>query len=151
VWGRADAVFLGEYQHTLDKKGRVSLPAKFRAETTGSLVISKGFDDCLWVFPAESFTGFLDRVVQEDDFRGNARKVRRHFMAGSVETELDSAGRITLPQVLRDYASLDKDVAITGSGDRIEIWDSRAWEAYSDETATNIEDFAEELADAGLP
>jgi MraZ protein len=144
-------MFLGEYQHTLDKKGRVSLPAKFRAETTGRLVISKGFDDCLWVFPADSYTLFLDRLVAEDDFRGNARKVRRHFMAGAVETELDSAGRITLPQVLRDHAGLEKDVAITGNGDRIEIWDSEKWAEYSAQTADSIEDFAEELADASLP
>ncbi len=144
-------MFLGEYQHTLDKKGRVSLPAKFRGESTGKLVISKGFDDCLWVFPADDYVTFLDRVVTEDDFRGNARKVRRHFMAGAVETELDSAGRITLPQVLRDYASLDKDVAITGNGDRIEIWDSDTWAEYSAETAESIEDFAEELANASLP
>jgi MraZ protein len=144
-------MFLGEYQHTLDKKGRVSLPAKFRNATTGKLVISKGFDDCLWVFPADDYATFLDRVVSEDDFRGNARKVRRHFMAGAVETELDSAGRITLPQVLRDHAGLGKDVAITGNGDRIEIWDSEKWTEYSSQTAESIEDYAEELADASRP
>lgn len=144
-------MFLGEYQHTLDAKGRVSLPAKFRAQTTTKVIVSKGLDECLWVFPSDSFSSFLERIEREDEFKGKARKLRRHFMAGSVEIELDSAGRISLPPVLREYASLEKDVAITGNGDRIEIWDANAWVAYSTETAESIEDFAEELASASLP
>jgi MraZ protein len=149
--GRADAVLLGEYQHTLDAKGRVSLPAKFRAETTGKLVIAKGLDECLAVFPADSYQQFMDRLMTSDEFKGNTRVQRRHFAAGAVEAELDSAGRIKLPQVLCDYAHLGKEVAIIGNGDRIEIWDAKKWAKYAETAADNIEDFAEELADAGLP
>jgi len=149
--GREDAMFLGEYQHTLDKKGRVSLPARFRAEAPGKLIISKGLDDCLWVFPADDYAEFLERIMDSDDFKQGTRKVKRHFLAGAVEAELDSAGRISLPPALREHASLVKDVAITGSGNRMEIWDAKNWAAYSEDAADNIENYTEELADTSLP
>lgn len=143
-------MFLGDYQHTLDAKGRVSLPAKFRGEMTGRLVIAKGFEDCLYVYPAERYGEFIDRLMTKDDFDPRFRAVRRFFTSGAVETELDGTGRISLPQVLRDYAGLAKDVAITGNGDRIEIWDAVRWAAYNGETSDKIEDDAQELARLGL-
>ena len=143
-------MFLGEYQHTLDAKGRVSLPAKFRAETTGKLVIAKGFEGCLYVYPAEEYAAFIDRLMSTDDFNARYRKVRRFVTSGAVETELDSAGRIMLPPVLREYASLTRDVQVTGNGDRVELWDAKAWAAYNGETTAHIEEDAEELSEAGL-
>lgn len=143
-------MFLGDYQHTLDAKGRVSLPAKFRADMTGRLVIAKGFEDCLYVYPAERYAAFIDRLMAKDDFDPRFRKVRRFFTSGAVETELDGTGRISLPQVLRDYAGLSKEVAVTGNGDRIEIWDAQTWAGYNGETSENIEDDARELAELGL-
>lgn len=143
-------MFLGDYQHTLDAKGRISLPAKFRAEMTGRLVISKGFEDCLYVYPAERYGEFVDRLMSRDDFDPRFRKVRRFFTSGAVEAELDGAGRISLPQVLRDYAGLGKEIAVTGNGDRIEIWDAQRWATYNGETSENIEKDAQELADLGL-
>ena len=143
-------MFLGDYQHTLDAKGRVSLPAKFRAEMTGSLVISKGLDDCLYVYPADEFNRFIEGLLEGEDFDPRMRRVRRFFISGSVPAELDSAGRISLPPNLREYAGLKRDVAVTGNGDRIEIWDADAWSAYNGEADGSIEDLAKELADAGL-
>jgi MraZ protein len=143
-------MFLGDYQHTLDAKGRVSLPAKFRAEMTGKLVIAKGLDDCLYVYPADEYTRFVEDLLANEDFDPRVRRVRRFFVAGAVEAELDSAGRIGLPAVLRDYAGLKKDVAVTGNGNRIEIWDAEAWSAYNREAEAGIDDLAKELADAGL-
>jgi len=143
-------MFLGDYQHTLDAKGRVSLPAKFRQDMTGKLVIAKGFEDCLYVYPAEEYGRFVERLTSIDDFDPRYRKVRRFFTSGAVETELDGAGRISVPPHLREYAHLVKDVAITGNGDRIEVWDAETWAGYAGETADRIEDFAKELADAGL-
>ena len=143
-------MFLGDYQHTLDAKGRVSLPAKFRGEMTGRLVIAKGFEGCLYVYPAERYTEFVDRLMSRDDFNPQFRKVRRFFTSGATETELDSAGRIGLPQHLREYADLGKELSITGNGDRIEIWDSEQWNAYNGETTANTEQDAEELAGLGL-
>lgn len=143
-------MFLGDYQHTLDAKGRVSLPAKFRLDMTGSLVISKGFEGCLYVYPSEKYTEFIDRLLERDDFNPQFRKVRRFFTSGAVEAELDSAGRIGLPQNLREYAGLTKELSITGNGNRIEIWDSEKWNAYNGDTTANIEQDAEELAGLGL-
>ncbi|MDP2182478.1 MAG: division/cell wall cluster transcriptional repressor MraZ [Actinomycetota bacterium] len=143
-------MFLGDYQHTLDAKGRVSLPAKFRAEMTGKLVIAKGMEGCLYVYSAEEYSAFVKRLMGKDDFEPRFRKVRRYFTSGAVEAELDSAGRITLPPLLREFAKLEKDVSITGNGNRIEVWNADAWSTYSGETADGIEDFAKELADAGL-
>ncbi len=142
-------MFLGDYQHTLDAKGRISLPARFRAEMTGKLVVAKGLDRCLYVYPAEEYARFVEELVEREDFEPRVRKVRRFFTAGAVEVELDSAGRIGLPANLREYAVLSKDVAVTGNGNRIELWDAEAWSAYS-EAGESIEDLAKELADAGL-
>ncbi len=143
-------MFLGEYQHTIDAKGRVSLPSKFRAQMTGKLVIAKGFDKCLYVYPADAYENFVAGLLGREDFDPRIRQLRRFFTAGAVEAELDSAGRISLPPVLREHAGLSKDVAITGNGNRIEIWDAGSWSAYEGETETHAEDLARELADAGL-
>ncbi len=142
-------MFLGDHQHTLDAKGRVSLPAKFRAQMTGKLVVAKGLDNCLYVYPAEEYNRFVADLVSREDFEPRVRKVRRFFTTGAVETELDSAGRVSLPANLREYAGLSKDVAVTGNGNRIEIWDAVAWNSYG-EDGDSIEDLAKELADAGL-
>jgi MraZ protein len=143
-------MFLGEYQHTLDAKGRVSLPSRFRAEMTGSLVVSKGLDNCLYVFSAEEYRRFEETLTSGSDFDPKKRRLRRFFVAGAQDVELDSAGRISLSPVLRDYAGLKKDVAVTGNGNRIEIWDAAAWATYNGEAEGSIEDLAEELAAAGL-
>jgi MraZ protein len=143
-------MFLGDYQHTLDAKGRVSLPAKFRADMTGKLVIAKGFEDCLYVYSADEYNRFVEELLATEDFDPRMRRIRRFFTSGAVEAELDSAGRISLPQVLREYAGLKKDIAVTGNGNRIELWDAEAWAAYNGEDEGSIEDLAKELADAGL-
>jgi MraZ protein len=143
-------MFLGDYQHTLDAKGRVSLPAKFRAEMTGSVVVAKGLDECLYIYPADEYAKFTASLVAGNDFDPRKREVRRFFMTGASETELDSAGRVSLPAGLRAYAHLTKDVAVTGNGNRIEIWDAGAWSSYNGASTDKIEDLAKELADAGL-
>jgi len=143
-------MFRGEYQHTLDAKGRVSLPAKFRSGMTGSLVVSKGFENCLFVFSAEDYRRFEETLTSGSDFDPRMRRLRRFFVAGAQDVELDSAGRIPLSPVLREYAGLTKDVAVTGNGDRIEIWDSATWASYNGEAEGSIEDLAKELAADGL-
>lgn len=142
-------MFLGDYQHTLDAKGRVSLPAKFRAELTGKIVVVNGLDECLYIYPADEYANFLEGLIAEEDFEPRKRRIRRFFTAGAVEVELDSAGRVSIPPKLRSYAGLNKDVAVTGNGNRIEIWAAEAWDSYS-EAGESIEDLARELADAGL-
>jgi MraZ protein len=143
-------MFLGDFQHTLDAKGRVSLPAKFRNQLSGSIVVAKGLEGCLYVYPAEAYNAFLAGLVKGNDFDPEARRVRRFFTSGATETELDGAGRVMLPPVLREYAELKRDVSITGNGDRIEIWDAQAWAAYNGETTEHNEDAAKELAAKGI-
>jgi MraZ protein len=145
-------MFLGEHQHTLDAKGRVSLPAKFRAEMTAeqNLVIGKGLDACLYVYPAEEYEDFTTDLLKRQDFDPRIRRMRRFFMSGATPVELDAAGRIGIPPVLREHAGLAKDVVVIGNGNRIEIWDAEAWRAYNGEDQTSVEDLARELADAGL-
>lgn len=143
-------MFLGEYQHTLDAKGRVSLPRKFRDATGSRLVVSKGLDDCLYVYTSEGYREFIERVFETSAFDRSGRAIRRHFTAGSDEVEVDSAGRIGLKTVLREYAGIEKDVIVAGIGDHIEIWDAEKWAAYEDEHAPTIEDAAEELSRSGI-
>jgi MraZ protein len=143
-------MFLGDYQHTLDAKGRVSLPAKFRSEMTERVVVSKGFEGCVYVHPAPGYAAFLAKVMAGNDFDPRFRGVRRFFTAGAKEIDVDAAGRVSLPPVLREYAGLGKDVDVIGNGDRVEIWDSGKWAAYSGETSGTIEDDAGELAAKGV-
>ncbi len=143
-------MFLGEYQHTLDAKGRVSLPRKFRDVTGTRIVVSKGLDDCLYVYPDQGYKAFLDKLGTASDFDRNSRAVRRFFTAGAVEVEVDSAGRIAISPALRKHADLDRDVIVAGVGDHVEIWDAATWASYEDRNATTIEDAAEELARQGI-
>ncbi len=143
-------MFLGDFQHTLDAKGRVSLPAKFRNQLSGSIIVAKGLEGCLYVFPAEAYSAFISSLMKETDFDPEARRLRRYFTAGATETELDGAGRVTIPPVLREFAHLAKEVSITGNGDRIEIWETGAWAAYNGETTEHIEDAAKEFAARGI-
>jgi MraZ protein len=141
-------VFLGEFQHTLDTKGRVSLPARFRNEMTARIVVSKGMEGSLYVFPAENFEESIERLLESNEFDPKVRKVRRFFMSGATDVEIDSAGRMTIPPHLREYAKLEKEVAVIGNGDRIELWDSGEWERYNSETTEHIENLAAELVDS---
>ncbi len=143
-------MFLGEYQHTLDAKGRVSLPAKFRGVTGEKVVVTKGFEGCLYVFPAEGYTDFLGKLLEGNDFGRKTRDVRRFFLAGAAEVNVDSAGRIPLTGPLREHAGITRDVTVIGNGDRIEVWDSATWAAYQSEISGTVVDAAEELADQGI-
>ena len=144
-------MFLGEHRHTLDAKGRVSLPAKFRGGVPGGrLVVSKGFEGCLYVTPAEAYAAMMSRLLAGNDFDPEVRRLRRFFLSGATEVDLDSTGRVNLSQPLREHAGLDREVTIIGAGERIEIWDTSKWEAYSDETAESVEDSAADLASNGI-
>lgn len=143
-------MFLGEYQHTLDAKGRLSLPAKFRNQMAGSYVVGKGIEKCLYVFSPEEYENFLGQLMERGDFGKDFRQVRRFFTAGAKEDELDGAGRLSIPANLREYANLERDVAVIGNGDRIEIWNAEMWTAYNDEAEGRIEELTSDLAESGL-
>lgn len=128
-WGKvAQPSFVGEYQHTLDDKGRVALPARFRESLGPRFMLARGLDDCLFIYPLDEWERLVDRLksvpISQSDFRAFAR----YFLAGAVEVEPDKQGRFVLPSHLREYAGLTKEVSILGVGNRLEIWDRTNWE-----------------------
>jgi MraZ protein len=143
-------VFLGEFQHTVDAKGRVSLPRKHRDEIGSRIVVTKGLENCLYVYPADGYKTFLENLLEASDFDRNSRAVRRFFVSGATEVDIDGAGRIALSPVLRTFAGLTRDVVVAGVADHIEIWDAAAWATYQEANASTIEDAAESLARSGI-
>lgn len=143
-------MFLGEYQHTLDAKGRVSLPARFRNQMTGKVVVAAGLDKNLYVYEAAEYQRFVEGLTEGNEFNAKVRRLRSFFTTNAFEVDVDAAGRVPVAQKLREHASLGKDVVVLGNGPRIEIWDAEAWQLYNAEAAESIDDIAQELADAGL-
>ncbi|HHY60588.1 MAG TPA: division/cell wall cluster transcriptional repressor MraZ [Clostridia bacterium] len=143
-------MFMGEYQHTIDSKGRVSIPARFREELGELFVITKGLDNSLFVYPMEEWRRLEQKLKSLPFTRADARAFARFFFSGAVECELDKQGRVLLPQVLREHARINKDVVIIGVSTRIEIWAKEVWEEYSLQAAANYETIAETLVDLDL-
>lgn len=143
-------MFLGEYEHTVDAKGRVALPKRFRDDVTGKLVASKGLEGCIYVYRAEDHAPALTSLLEGADFDPEKRKVRRFFTSGATEVELDKAGRVMLSAVLREHAGIAKDVTVIGNGERIEVWDREKWRAYNADMDSSIEESAAELVAKGL-
>lgn len=137
-------MFVGEYLHNVDTKGRVAIPARFRAKIERGAVLTRGMDSCLTVYPMETW----ERKAQALDNIADTRKrhaVERQFFAAAFEVELDAQGRIVVPPKLRKYAGLNGEAMIVGARDRFEIWSSEGWQSYLDELA------AEDLSDLALP
>lgn len=143
-------MFTGEYQHTVDSKNRLSIPSKFRDLLGERFYISKGLDHCLFVFTESNWDDFKEKLSALPLSNKNARAFARSFFAGASECTLDKQGRILLPQTLRAYAKIDKEVFVTGAGARVEIWDKAAWEAYNDFANDNIEQLAEDMEALGI-
>ena len=117
-------MFMGEYNHTIDAKGRLIVPAKFREILGDNFIVTKGLDGCLFVYPNDEWTRFEEKLKSLPLTNKNARQFTRFFLAGAAACEVDKQGRILLPQVLREFASLEKDVVLVGVASRIEIWSS---------------------------
>jgi MraZ protein len=142
-------LFLGEYRHSVDAKGRVSLPARFRSEMEGSLVVAKGFDNELRIYSSQGYAGFLQEVVTMDQFKGRVREVQRWFTANAMVLDLDKAGRINIPTAYAEWAGLKDEAVVIGGADHVELWGPEKWAAYQEKTG-NIADIAEEIADLGV-
>ncbi|QRV02768.1 division/cell wall cluster transcriptional repressor MraZ [Arcanobacterium phocisimile] len=133
-------MFLGTYEPRLDDKGRLILPAKFRDQLANGLVVTRGQEHCLYVFPFAEFENILERLRQAPMTSKEARTYTRVFLSGANDQVPDKQGRITLPAALRGYAGLERDLAVIGSGDHVEIWDAQAWESF---LATSEDEFAD--------
>ena len=143
-------MFIGEYIHTIDKKRRINIPSKFRESLGERFFITKGLDNCLFVFPENEWNIFEDKLKNLPLTNKNARAFVRLFFSGATECSLDKQGRVTLPQTLRDYSVLEKEVAIIGVSTRIEIWSKSNWDNYNDSANISYDDIAEKMAELGI-
>lgn len=123
-------MFLGTHTPKLDDKGRIILPAKFRDELAGGLVLARGQERCIYVFSAEGFATQVEKIRQAPLTSKLARDYVRIFLSGASDERPDKQHRVTIPPALRDYAGLDRDLTVIGAGDRAEIWSTDAWNAY---------------------
>ena len=140
-------MLLGEYEHTLDDKNRLTLPAKFRQAFAEGVVVTRGLDGCLYAFRRSDWAGLVEsRLSSLDPLRPEGRRLQRHFFSGATESELDKQGRVMIPPSLIDHAKLGKDVVVAGVNDRLEIWNRAAWRKELAEVEGSAEDVAERLA-----
>lgn len=138
-------MFLGTHSPRLDDKGRLILPARFRDQLAGGLVVTRGQERCLYVFPAREFERIHEQLRQAPVTSKQARDYLRVLLSGASDEVPDKQGRVTLPTALRSYAGLTRDCAVIGAGSRVEVWDAGAWERYLAEQETAFSDTAEEV------
>ena len=143
-------MFMGEYNHTIDLKGRLIVPAKFREVLGDEFVVTKGLDGCLFVYPNDEWKSFEEKLRSLPLTNKNVRQFTRFFLAGAALCGVDKQGRILLPQVLRDFAGLEKDVVLAGVAGRIEIWSKDRWEESMESYDDNMDEIAENMAELGF-
>lgn len=143
-------MFIGEYQHSIDDKGRVHIPARFREALGSAFVLTRGLDNCLFAFPLVEWAKLEEKLKGLPFTKGDARAFTRFFFAGAAEVELDRQGRVVVPPHLRQYAKLERDVVVLGVSDRVEIWAKDVWDAYERQTDLSYEEVAEKLIDFGM-
>lgn len=143
-------MLIGEYQHTIDAKGRLIMPAKFRQDLGYSFIVTRGLDGCLFGYPLENWAKVEAKLEQLPLSKKDARKFTRFFYSAATEVEVDKQGRINLPQTLIDFAKIDKSCRVIGVSDRIEIWSSEVWEAFAADMEDDFESLAEDMIDFGL-
>lgn len=141
-------MFMSEYNHTVDAKGRLIVPSKFREQLGDEFVVTKGMDGCLFVYANEDWTAFEQKLTSLPLINKEARKFARFFLAGAAQVEVDKQGRILLPANLREFAGLDKDVVLVGVGSRIEIWSRENWENM--DADSDMDDIAATMESLGL-
>lgn len=143
-------MLMGQYEHTIDAKGRVIIPAKFREELGDRFVLTKGLDNCLFVYSLEEWKNIEAKLKTLPLTKKDARAFTRFFLAGAVECEIDKQGRILIPANLREHAKIEKDVIFIGVSTRVEIWSKEVWEEYSNNTDVSFEEIAEHLDDLNI-
>ena len=138
-------MFMGEYNHTIDPKGRLIIPAKFRDALKENFVVTKGFEHCIAIYNEEEFNELISTYSKNVSMKRDARTYQRFFIGPAVQPEFDKQGRILIPAALREYGGIGKDVVLAGVGDRIEIWDKERWSEVN--SIENIEEIAEGLSE----
>ncbi len=143
-------MFMGEYNHSVDAKGRVIIPAKFREKLGESFVVTKGLDGCLFGFDNHEWEKIQSGISNANFLQAETRQFARFFLAGAAECEVDKQGRILLPMVLRNFAQLEKDVVVVGVAARIEIWSKEKWLNITSQYDGNMDEIAAKMVEFGF-
>jgi MraZ protein len=143
-------MFIGEYQHNLDEKGRIAIPTKFRRELERGAVVTRGLDRCLTVYTAQEWEKLATRLANLPMSSANTRAFSRLMLAGAMDVSLDAQGRVVLPNYLKEYAGLEKKVVLAGLYNRLEVWDAAKWEEFKTRTEVASADIAEKLGELGV-
>lgn len=143
-------MFIGEYHHAVDDKGRVQIPVKFRADLVKGAVVTRGLDNCLFVYTKKEWTILAEKLAKLPIAQANSRAFSRLMLAGAMELDIDKQGRAVLPEYLRQFAGLTKMVVVAGLYNRLELWNKDSWEKYRSGTEKQSGDIAEALAALGV-
>ena len=138
-------MFIGEYRHTFDAKNRISLPSKFRKELGRFVVVTRGLDRCLFIYPKKAWEVEAKKIASHSTGTAAGRGLSRLMLAGASEADLDSTGRILVPDYLKSFAALSTKVVVAGVSDRVELWDENAWTKYTKNIERDADQFAEQL------
>jgi MraZ protein len=143
-------MLIGEYKHTLDPKKRLSIPSKWRKDLGKMLIVTRGLDNCLFVYPQREWGKITEKIGQLPLGQADTRSFNRFFLSGAVEVEVDSVGRILVPDFLKEFAGLDTKVVLAGIHDRVEIWDENRWQEYKTQIEAAADSLAEKLGEIGV-
>ena len=143
-------MFIGEYQASIDEKGRVSIPAKFRQELKSQVVVTRGLDNSLFIYTLEEWKKLAEKVASLPISTANTRAFSRLMLAGAMDCEVDKQGRITLPGYLKEFGKIGKKVVIAGLYNRIELWSEELWQVYKQQTESQSNEIAEQLGNLGV-
>ena len=139
------SMFMGEYNHTIDTKGRLIIPAKIREQLGDMCIVTRGFDNCLSVYTQEAWKKISHALQMQPNTKASVRALKRMVFGSAAELEFDRQGRVLIPSPLREHASLEKNTVVVGAGDHVEIWSRERYEAYDEEVAPSMEELAESL------
>ena len=143
-------MFIGEYNHSMDEKGRLAIPVKFRVEFKSGAVVTKGLDNCLFLFTKKAWNELADKLSKLPISQSKSRAFARMMLAGAMDVKLDKQGRIMLPDYLRKYGTLSKKNVIAGVFNRLEIWNEKTWNIYKQSVEKESSQIANELGDLGI-
>lgn len=143
-------MLIGEYRHTVDSKKRISLPSKFRSEVGEQVVLTRGLDNCIFVYPVDAWKEISQKLSELSIGQADSRGFNRFMLAGAVEANIDGSGRILIPDFLKEFADIDDSVVLAGVHNRIEIWNEERWDDYKDSIESKADVLAEKLGDIGM-
>ena len=143
-------MLIGQYQHTIDNKKRLALPVKFRGELGEKIIVTKGVENCLVVYTEKEWETVSEKLANLPVSQGEARSFTRHLLASAMEVSLDKLGRILIPDYLKEYAELKKNVVVCGLSNRLEIWDDQKWQDYTENAKKGVEEIVSKLGNLGI-